>query len=99
MKALAYAEKQYQNIKRLGPSPRQTLLSVYSEAITACYEEDSLRALKALASLQLSINPNETSELSKQLSHIYEYCIQMVQEQDFNGSANILTELRTALMS
>lgn len=99
MKALPYAEKQYQNIKRLGPSPRQTVLSVYSEVITACFDEDSLRAIKAMATLQLSINPNDTSELSIQLSKIYEHCLQLIQEQDFSGTANILIELRSALTS
>ena len=97
MAHLAYAKKQYQHAKRFPTSPLQTLLTVYSEAITACIEKDTLRAIKALAALQLSLNPNDTSEISHQLNIIFEFCLQHVQEQNFTAASNALIELRSSM--
>lgn len=97
MAQLARAKKQYQKIRRLSASPLQTILTVYSEAITACFEQDTLHAIKALAALQLSLNPNDTSEITTQLNIIFEYCLQLVQEQQFNLAAEILIDLRSSM--
>ena len=97
MDQLAHAKKQYLKVKRLSASPLQTILTVYSEAITACFEQDTLRAIKALAALQLSLNPNDTSEITAQLNTIFEYCLQLVQAQQFNVAAETLIDLRSSI--
>ena len=97
MQSLSYAKKRYTQGQRLGKSTKQVVFNVYSEAIAACAEGDSLRSLKALAALQLSIDPNDPSDLSDHLHQIFEYCIQLVQDEEFEVAADTLIKLRAAL--
>jgi len=99
MDSLTYAENQYRHIQRHTASPRQTIFNVYSEAISACHKQDSLLAIRALAALQLSLNPNNPSALNEQLNSIYEHCLLKVQVLDFITVIDILIELRSLLAS
>ena len=99
MGSLAYAESQYRQVQRHTASPRITIFNVYSEAISACHKQDALHAIKALAALQLSLNPNNPSILNEQLNSIYEHCLLKVQVQDFDSVKGILIELRSLLTS
>ena len=97
MAHLTYAKKQYQQVRRLSASPIHIIRTVYSEAISACFERNTLRAIKALAALQLSLSPNDTSKITTQLNTIFEYCLQLIQNEDFDLAADALIDLRSSM--
>ena len=75
-------------------SPEKCILHLYDVAIQGCALEQEEHAGKALALLIDALDYKVGEEIAVQLFRLYEYCLNMVHQKNFEKSNQILRGLR-----
>ncbi|MEZ4698875.1 MAG: hypothetical protein R2834_00985 [Rhodothermales bacterium] len=86
----------YQAGRTLGAHPIDLILMTYNEALAGCFEKNGLRARGAVVALKNSLDHDRFTSLSMHLEHIYDHCLYLIHKQQFEQSAQLLTEIRDA---
>jgi len=87
--ALAYLKN-----KILTATPVERLLMTYDAVLAACHKQQKDRASAALSSLIDALELDHNADLALGLHRLYIYCIEQINDGDFQEAAYIMQELR-----
>ncbi len=74
-------------------SPQDLLLKLYDVAIASCRQRDARRSRAALVELIDSLN-FEYAQVATGLLRLYNYCLDLIRDEQFDDAQAILADLR-----
>jgi flagellin-specific chaperone FliS len=83
----------YRQQQIMTASPDHLILMLYDLALTACNQKDSVRLGRVLAELIDSLDFTY-EDVSTGFFRLYEYCLNLNREKQFDAVARIIKELR-----
>ena len=76
-------------------SPEKQVLHVFDAAIQSCNQKNQVTARKAVVLLIDSLDFEQGKDIALALFQLYEYCLRLIHEENFELTRDILKELRS----
>ena len=83
----------YKTNQAMGASPGQLVLLLYDHVINCLKKSDMEGASKGIVELMGSLD-FDYQEVSGRLFSLYEYCLDLVKNREFNQACNVITDMR-----
>lgn len=89
-------EQAYHTGRTIGAAPIETIVMAYGEALAGCHVRDRRRAGRAVAALRNSLDLDAFPSLSARLGNVYDHCLYLIINGQFEESAVLLGQIRDA---
>lgn len=93
-----YRSSEYRQQEIMGASPIRLVVMAYDLAITACEQQDFIKATKAVSVLRDALN-FDYADAAVGLFKLYQWTLDCVRREDYAAAAQTLRELRDAWVS